>query len=103
MTNQTFILIPIPILQERFYFTRSSLSSCIELLSASGNSFKLKPQYISMLPKLFGCNPKHDYILSKTLERDDLVKPLYALLSLCSKALVDTRSKFQILLLTHIQ
>lgn len=103
MTNQTFILIPIPILQECFYFTRSSLSSCIELLSTSGNNFKLKPQYISMLPKSFGCNPKHAYILSKTLERDDLVKPLYALLSLCSKALVDTRSKFQILLLTHIQ
>ena len=39
------------VLIDRFYSPRSSHPSCIKLPEAKGNNYKLKPQYITMLPK----------------------------------------------------
>ena len=57
------------LLQDRFYPMRTSLPSCIQLLSIGDNNFELKPQFINTLPKFHGLESEDAYFFIREFEK----------------------------------
>ena len=56
-------------LQDRFYPIRTSLPSCIQLLSVGEYNFELKPQFINKLSKFHGLESKNVYFFIREFEK----------------------------------
>ena len=55
-------------LQDRFYLMRTSLPSCIQLPLIGDNNFKLKPQFINILPMFHGLESEDAYFFLREFE-----------------------------------
>ena len=60
-------------LQDRFYPTRTSLLSCIQLSLVGEYNFELKPQFINTLPKFHGLDSEDAYFLKRKFEKICLI------------------------------
>ena len=56
------------ILMDRCYPQRTSNPLCIKLPIANGNNYKLKPHYISMLPRFAGKEAEDTYIFIREFQ-----------------------------------
>ena len=60
-------------MQDRFYPMRTSLPYCIQLPEADGDTFELKPQFISTLPKYHGLESEEAYFFVREFEEVCLI------------------------------
>jgi len=55
-------------LQDRFYFIRTTLPSCILLSSVGEHNFELKPQFINILPMFHSSESEDAYFFIREFE-----------------------------------
>ena len=55
-------------LQDRLYLIRTTLPSCIQLLSVGKYNFELKPHFINTLPKFHGLKSEDAYFFIREFE-----------------------------------
>ena len=55
-------------IQDRFYLMRTSLSSCIQLPEADGDTFELKSLFINTLPKYHNPESENAYFFIREFE-----------------------------------
>jgi len=56
-------------LHDRFYAMRTSLPSCIQLLSVGEHNFELKSQFINILPKFHGLESEDAYFFTREFQK----------------------------------